>query len=704
MAETASKSSPKRTQAAHASPAEAAERAAALQSYAVRGVGLVESCTRASFLVNKLRGNRSLPQAAHLESKSTAEEKERAQQIANAWMETTSALSDEAIEYCEHILHFTGPGTGTAIQEWIKRETTPHGREHDPLDDELLGMVIDELLALSKVAPALLTSRYESFSDDANYCLSQLSALRLAERDTHAPMSGGGEEWHYDNPGDEVRVRRARSEIKQVCGHLAAAHERMGLVALDLGFDLSIIGEISVGNHVRAETMPELIDQAEAILRDAITKTTIRIATNEHKTPETIARREAGHMKKDQTLETTFGQYRLVKVIGEGGAGKVWEAVDQSGDTVAIKMLDIGRANSTKRKRFKNEILFCESCRHPNIIRVVDRGSHDGTPFYVMPFMAKTMRGLFRDLTDPQRKLRYFDQLMSGVEAAHLQKVVHRDLKPENVLYDATRDALVIADFGIAHFTDEDLYTAVETKDNDRLANFQYAAPEQRQRGQTVGICADIYALGLMLNEFFTGVVPHGAGYRTVQAQLPTLGWVDEIVERMIRQEPSERPESIDAVKNLFVARKQDFVARQRLSEIQNTVIPVGEEDDPLALQPIRIIDFDWANGQLTLVLSRFVNDGWIHALRNIGNYTSVWGKGPEAFRFAGDRATISANDTEIQHIVDYFKTWLPRATEIYRENRSAARREAVEQKRLQLQKEQRELEIKQKLREQIKL
>jgi serine/threonine protein kinase len=95
--------------------------------------------------------------------------------------------------------------------------------------------------------------------------------------------------------------------------------------------------------------------------------------------------------------------------------------------------------------------------------------------------------------------LPYFGQLLDGVEAAHLHKVIHRDLKPENVLYDAASDRLVIAAFGVARFEEETLYTLIETMPNTRLATFLYSAPEQRVRGGKVDQGADIYALGLIL-------------------------------------------------------------------------------------------------------------------------------------------------------------------------------------------------------------
>jgi eukaryotic-like serine/threonine-protein kinase len=218
-----------------------------------------------------------------------------------------------------------------------------------------------------------------------------------------------------------------------------------------------------------------------------------------------------------RAVETAFNRYVLSSVIGEGGAGRVWRATDASGKDVAIKLLHADRATAERRKRFQNEIIFCLKTVHPNIVRVLDHGvdmsSGKSAPFYVMPLLS----GSFRRPVESQKGadlLKLYDQMLSGVDAAHLHGVVHRDLKPENVLVDSTGAQACVADFGIAHFADEELYTAVETAPDVRLANFQYAAPEQKMRGRTVDRRTDIYALGLMLNELFTGEIPHAVGYR----------------------------------------------------------------------------------------------------------------------------------------------------------------------------------------------
>lgn len=412
--------------------------------------------------------------------------------------------------------------------------------------------------------------------------------------------------------------------------------------------------------------------------------------------------------KQREILETTFSQYELVEIVGQGGTGRVWRAKDSSGADVAVKILNPDCANSQRRKRFQNEIIFCSKYEHANVVRVVDHGVYTGgkisTPFYVMPLYQGSLRDALAGSSDLQPRLRYFDQVLSGVDAAHLLGVTHRDLKPENILYDKNKQVVLVADFGIAHFTDEELYTAVETRNNDKVGNFLYAAPEQRARGQAVGKPADIYALGLMLNEIFTGHVPQGAGYRTVGDVASEYVWIDEIVSEMIQQDPARRPASIDVIKLQFISRRQDYVARQRLSEIKNTVVPAGEEDDPLIADPPRVIDRDYQRGYLTLILSRPINPQWQQAFIAPAGRTSVMFKGPEAFRLEGNRASVPAEEHEVQRIIDYFKEWIPTTTAIYKQRREQARDEAARRERQNLDREREELERQRRVKASTKI
>jgi serine/threonine protein kinase len=368
-------------------------------------------------------------------------------------------------------------------------------------------------------------------------------------------------------------------------------------------------------------------------------------------------------------------------------------AVSTIQSPVAIKVLSQHGASADKKRRFKNETAFLARNKHPNIVAVIDHGlAHDDSiagPFYVMHRYDGNLRDLMKRGVPPGNVLSLFAQILDGVEAAHLQGVVHRDLKPENILWGADTNTLAVADFGIASFTEGLVVTNIETRPTQRLANFQYAAPEQRTAGNSITRAADVYALGLILNEMFTGAVPHGTDYRLISSASKELGFLDAIVAQSIRQDPTERPDTIAAVKGLIQKHQAEAISLQRLSKIQGTVVKADTIDDPLAEQPPRLIGFDWDSNQLTLILDRPVTNEWVAALRNMGNFTSVMGVGPEAFSFRGDRATARVQEHSIQQVINYFKVWLPQASRVLKETLQANAQRLEAQRREQLRREQ---------------
>ena len=413
-------------------------------------------------------------------------------------------------------------------------------------------------------------------------------------------------------------------------------------------------------------------------------------------------------LNKSFVFTSTFATYTATHIIGEGGSGRIFKASDDEGDICAIKWLDPAKATKEKVKRFKNELQFCLRNQHPHILTIIDHGvfikGESNSPFYVMPLYDGSLRDLLRAGISPNKVLNYFAQILDGVEAAHIQGVVHRDLKPENILYAAYEDRLVIADFGIASFQEEELYTAVETKDSTRLANFQYAAPEQRSRGPETDQRSDIYALGLILNEMFTGEIPQGTGYRTITKVAADYEYLDSMVEEMIRQSPQERINSIEEIKNQLIGRKNEFITRQKISELKDTVVPVTDLDDPLITDPPRIVNFDWDRNTLTLIFQQPVNEKWVWALHNMGGYHSLMGYGPEAFRIHGDKAVINATEDLVQRIIDYFNVWLPNVNRVYEQRIRREKEEAEETQRKELERQIKEQEARQRVLKNIKL
>lgn len=402
-------------------------------------------------------------------------------------------------------------------------------------------------------------------------------------------------------------------------------------------------------------------------------------------------------MKTGETFETATNSYRVIGVVGQGGSGVVYKTTDGSVE-YAVKCLHASVATGEKLKRFGNELRFCERNSHPNIIHMLDHGivisSGKKMPFYVMPLYPRTLRDLMDAGIKHDQIVPLFSRVLDGVEAAHLLRVWHRDLKPENILCDAGCASVVVADFGIAHFEEDELYTAVETKNGDRLANFQYAAPEQRVRGGQVDLRADIFALGLILNEMFTGEVLQGSGHKTIASVAPEFAYLYDIVTAMVRQSPSDRPGTIAAIKSELQKKGNEFISAQKISKLTQTVVPESELDDPLILNPVQLVGVDYNGEMLFFELKPAVNPNWVHCFGHIGGYQSVLGKGPPHFSWDHGRAVIQASEQEAPLIVKFFKGYVDQANKDYVELLTTNKRHEEERRRKEIQ---RQLEIEQK-------
>jgi serine/threonine-protein kinase len=254
-------------------------------------------------------------------------------------------------------------------------------------------------------------------------------------------------------------------------------------------------------------------------------------------------------------------RFRIVGRLGSGGMGDVYRADDHElGTSVALKFLPYELAGDPVRlERLRNEVRLARQISHPNVCRVYDIGDADGRPFLSMEYidgedLASLLRRIGRLPKD--KAIDLAREICAGVGAAHELGVVHRDLKPANVMIDG-RGRARVADFGLASVGDE----LVDGRDA-MAGTPAYMAPEQL-RGQKATKQTDIYALGLVLYELFTGKRAHDA---TTIAELrekhttsspPTspsdlIDGMDPTVERVIMRclatEPEERPSSALAV------------------------------------------------------------------------------------------------------------------------------------------------------------
>lgn len=240
-------------------------------------------------------------------------------------------------------------------------------------------------------------------------------------------------------------------------------------------------------------------------------------------------------LKKNDMIVLDEKHYFLKEKIGEGGAGIVWKAVNDHGK-YAIKFLNKEKIPTTKLKRSEHEILFCKKFQHKNIVHIIAEGNHEKYRCYAMPFYPKTLRHVIQMEKDTIILIRYILEICKAIQYIHANEIIHRDIKPENILVN-DKD-LVLADFGISHFKDYSI-----TKKGDLLANRNYSAPEQKIKNNTlkVGKEADIYALGLIINELFTKQSPSGSKFELIADSHPLFHELDDVVEGMIRQEPAQR-------------------------------------------------------------------------------------------------------------------------------------------------------------------
>ncbi len=253
-----------------------------------------------------------------------------------------------------------------------------------------------------------------------------------------------------------------------------------------------------------------------------------------------------------------LGRYRVIALLGKGGMGEVYRADDLTlGQAVALKFLpDEAAKDEALLERFRNEVRIARRVSHPNVCRVYDVGDVDGQTFFTMEYVdGEDLASLLRRIgrLPPDKALDIARHLCAGLAAAHSKGVLHRDLKPANIMLDG-RGQVVITDFGLAGIADDIRGAEV------RSGTPAYMAPEQLA-GREVSTRSDIYALGLVLYEVFTGkrafaekpaTALAGHASRSVSRPSSVVKDLDPIVEKVIlrclEDEPSARPATALAV------------------------------------------------------------------------------------------------------------------------------------------------------------
>ena len=328
--------------------------------------------------------------------------------------------------------------------------------------------------------------------------------------------------------------------------------------ALDDGARAALLEEVARADPSLAQTLARMLaaaDGAHRVLDDGPALVHALIAPAEVAPP------------------THIGAYRVLRLLGEGGMGRVY-LVERTlvGGQAALKLLRDAWVSPARLARFTAEQRTLAQLSHPGIAQLYDLGAlADGTPWFVMEYVegAPITRHAADAALSVAERLALMADVCRAVQHAHAHAVIHRDLKPSNVLVTPTGDVKLL-DFGIAKQLDLEGEKAEQTRTGLRMLTPAYAAPEQFT-GAPLGVRTDVHALGVMLYELLTGRlpwsdasgadpdplagrhrdVPRPSSFATSGEAAPgRAAWkeLDVLVQTAMHQDPERRYASVEAL------------------------------------------------------------------------------------------------------------------------------------------------------------
>ncbi len=259
-------------------------------------------------------------------------------------------------------------------------------------------------------------------------------------------------------------------------------------------------------------------------------------------------------VKTSPTLATLIGDLQITKMLGEGGNALVYAATISKGRKLAIKFLAEDCSNElTKRyQRFTTEFREIMQLADTGLVASIYQMGFIDTeggkyPYLIMKSYPYTLTQWLKN--NPIKTLSdlmpIVQNLMACLKIIHANNIVHRDLKPQNIFV-TENDKLVLADFGIAWFDPEHYARLALTSPSERLANYEFSAPEQFQKGNVAHPTMDLYALGQLIQWMVTGETHRGTGRRSLTGKDESFARIEPVVDSLLQQDPNKRPQTIE--------------------------------------------------------------------------------------------------------------------------------------------------------------
>jgi len=257
-------------------------------------------------------------------------------------------------------------------------------------------------------------------------------------------------------------------------------------------------------------------------------------------------RKDALGDPNDSLIGATLGQWTLLRLIGRGGMGRVYEARGGKKDRrVALKVLGEDLASDGHFvKRFHREAKLLSSLSHPHIVNVIDQGEEDDRLWFAMDYVRgeSLRRVIERGTLKAKRATEIASEIAEALSYAHDRGIIHRDLKPENVLLDEN-GSVHLVDFGLSRLVNTAPGEASTrlTRTDVILGTYEYMAPEQRRGERQLDGRADVFALGVILYEMLTGTLPLGRFTPPSESSRDVARSFDEVVNRALATNPNDR-------------------------------------------------------------------------------------------------------------------------------------------------------------------
>jgi serine/threonine protein kinase/formylglycine-generating enzyme required for sulfatase activity len=286
----------------------------------------------------------------------------------------------------------------------------------------------------------------------------------------------------------------------------------------------------------------------------------------------------------------SLGRYHILEQLGEGGMATVYKAYDTRLERdVAIKVIRRGAFPSEQLdrilKRFEREAKALAKLSHPNIIKVIDYGEHENSPYLVMEYLpGGTLKTRLGRPMPWQEAARIVIPIAEALDYAHEQKIIHRDIKPSNILLTAKGQPM-LTDFGIAKMLETE-ETATLTGTGIGVGTPEYMSPEQWTGTTTTQ--SDIYSLGVVLYEIVTGRKPYMADtpaailLKQASEPLPRPGKfvsnvpssLENILIKALARDPQNRYKTMQAFSDALQKLVQGELAQQRKAERSKPLKP----------------------------------------------------------------------------------------------------------------------------------